>query len=466
MKKLNRTVAHIPPSSSPPVMEAMEDRVLFATLLVTNTNDSGAGSLRAAMLKANQYSNADVIQFKIGSGLKTISPRSALPQLKYVTSLDGSTQGGYAGRPLIEIRGDRAGTSAYGIVLHGGSGTVKGLIVNRFGASGMLLIGKGGNTVKGCYIGTDATGTYAAGNKQKGLIVQCANNTIGGTSSWDRNVISGNGSAGVQFWTPSATGNRFLGNYVGTDRTGTKAVSNKTTGVAVQGPRNTIGGTTAGARNVISGNVQNGITINMWGAKYNLVQGNYVGTNAAGTARLGNGNYGIEISQPYNTVGGTVAGARNVVSGNKYSGVVTWLESGSYNKIIGNYIGTDYTGKLDLGNYWRGIDISSGSSNNTIGGATSAERNVISGNEMHGVLIYRGSNNNIRGNYIGLQVNGTTALRNTGDGVRLAQTTNATIQYNRIGYNGGYAVYNGSSTNTRVFGNTLINDALLNVKQT
>lgn len=448
-----------------PVMESIEDRVLFATLLVTNTNDSGSGSLRAAMLKANQYSDADVIQFKIGTGRKTISPLSALPQMKYVTSIDGSTQGGYAGKPLIEIRGDRAGSGSMGIVLHGGSGTIKGLVINRFGTNGVLLMGKGGNTIKGCYIGTDATGAYAAGNKQKGLIVQCANNTIGGTSAADRNVISGNGSAGVQFYTWAATGNKFMGNYVGTDATGTKAIGNATTGVAVQGPGNTIGGTVAGARNVISGNVQNGITINMSGAKNNRVQGNYVGTNAAGTARLGNGNYGIEISQPYNTVGGTVAGARNVVSGNKYSGVVTYLSSGNNIKIQGNYIGTDYTGKLDLGNYWRGIDITSGSHTVTIGGATAAERNVISGNEMHGVLIYRGSNNRIQGNYIGLQMNGTSALKNTGDGVRLAQTNTATIQSNRIGYNGGYAVYNGSSTSTKVFSNTLISDVLFNVKQ-
>src|SRR5687768_6183774 len=252
MKLFNRTAAPIPPSSLPQ-MEAMEDRVLFATFLVTNTNDSGTGSLRDAMMRANKYTDADVIQFKIGTGgLKTISPLYSLPGLKYVTSIDATTQGGYAGKPLIEIRGDRAGASTNGIALHGGSSTVKGLIINRFGANGMLLMNKGGNTIKGCWIGTDAGGNYAAGNKQKGLIVQSANNTIGGTGSWDRNVISGNGSAGVQFYTGAAYGNKFLGNYVGTDRTGMKALGNATTGVAVQGPGNVIGGTVAGSRNVIS----------------------------------------------------------------------------------------------------------------------------------------------------------------------------------------------------------------------
>jgi hypothetical protein len=454
-------------SSVLPIMEPMEDRVLFATILVTNTNNSGGGSLRDAMLRANKSSDADVIQFKIGTGRRSIAPLTALPQLKYVTSLDGSTQGGYAGKPLIEIRGDRMGSTTAGLVLHGGSGTIRGLAVNRFSGNGILLMGKGGNTIRGCYIGTDATGAYAAGNKQKGLIVQSAYNRIGGTSSWDRNVISGNIGAGVQFYTSAATGNKLLGNYIGTDATGTKAVGNGTSGVAVRSAaRTVIGGTVSGSRNVISGNKQDGIVVNGSGARYTLIQGNYVGTNAAGTARLGNGWYGIETSESYTTIGGTTASARNVISGNKYSGVVLWLSSGSYNKVQGNYIGTDYTGRYDLGNYWRGVDISSGSKNNLIGGASSAERNIISGNEHDGVRIYQGSYNKVQGNYIGLAANGYTALRNTGDGVRLVQTSTATIQSNRIGYNGGYAVFNGSSSGTKVFSNTLISDTLFNVKQT
>lgn len=455
-----------PALSVPPMMESMEERVLFATLLVTNTNDSGSGSLREAMLRANRSSDADVIQFKIGTGRKSIAPRSALPQLKYVTSLDGATQGGYAGKPLIEIRGDSMGSTTAGLVLHGGSGTIRGLAINRFNGNGILLMGKGGNTVKGCYIGTDATGAYAAGNRQKGIIVQSSYNTIGGTSSWDRNVISGNISAGVQFYTSAASNNKLLGNYVGTDATGTRAVGNGTSGVAIRSAARTlIGGTSAGARNVISGNKQDGIVINGSGARYTLIQGNYVGTNAAGTARLGNGWYGIETSESYTTIGGTTAGARNVISGNKYSGVVLWLSSGSYNKVQGNYIGTDYTGRYDLGNYWRGVDITSGSKNNLIGGASSAERNVISGNEHDGVRIYQGSYNKVQGNYIGLAANGYTALRNTADGVRLVQTSTATVQSNKIGYNGRWGICCVGSSGCRAFSNTLISDALYGLKQ-
>ena len=447
-----------------PVVESMEDRVLFATFLVTNTNNSGSGSLRDAMTRANNSTGADVIQFKIGTGLKSIAPLTSLPQLMGPTTLDGSTQGGYAGKPLIEIRGDKMGGTTAGIVLQGGASVLKGLIINRWNGNGVLLVNKGGNTIKNCYIGTDASGSYAAGNKQKGIIVQSAGNTIGGTSSADRNVISGNVSAGVQFYTSAATGNKMLGNYVGTNAAGNVAVGNGG-GVLVQAGSNTIGGTTAGSRNVISGNANNGITINVGGAKYNVVQGNYIGTNAAGTARMGNGMYGVEISQPNNTVGGTTAAARNVISGNKYSGVVLWLGSGSYNKVQGNYIGTDYTGRYDLGNTWSGVEIVDGSSHNLIGGATSAERNVIGGNEKDGVRVYRGTNNKIQSNYLGLGSDGYANVKNTGDGVRLIETSYTSISSNRIGYNGGWAILNLTTcTGTTAYSNTLVSDALWGLK--
>src|SRR4051794_12105091 len=165
-----------------PVIEGMEERVLFATFLVTTTADSGGGSLRDAMNKANSSSGADVIQFKIGTGAKTISPSSGLPHLTGPTTIDGSTQPGYAGKPIIEIRGDRAG-GAYGIVMVGGSSTLKGLVVNRFGNVGIMAMSKGGDTIKGCYVGTDITGSFAAGNSGKGIILQSSGNTVGGTAA-------------------------------------------------------------------------------------------------------------------------------------------------------------------------------------------------------------------------------------------------------------------------------------------
>jgi hypothetical protein len=449
----------------PVIVEGMEDRVLFATYLVTTTADSGGGSLRDAMNKANATSAADVIQFKIGTGAKTISPTSGLPQLKYPVTIDGTTQPGYAGKPIVEIRGDRAG-GAYGIVMAGGATTLKGLVINRFGNVGIMAISKGGNTIKGCYVGTDITGAYAAGNTGKGIILQSSGNTIGGTASSDRVVISGNTGAGIQFYTSAASGNKMLGTYVGVDATGTKAVPNTGSGVAIyQAPSNTIGGTASGSKNVISGNGADGVVINGSGAKYNTLLGNFIGTNAAGTAKIGNANYGVEISQPNNTVGGAAAGSRNVISGNKYAGVVLWLSSGSNNKVQGNYIGTDATGKINLANAWRGIDISNGSSNNQIGGSTSAERNVIASNTQDGIRIYQGSGNKIQGNYIGVGSDGTTARGNGGDGVRLIECSTTSITGNKIGNNTGYAVNNFGGSATYMSGNTIVSDTLLSIKQ-
>ena len=169
--------------------------------------------------------------------------------------------------------------------------------------------------------------------------------------SADRNVISGNGNAGVFFYTTAANHNTVIGNYVGTDATGAKAIGNANAGVQVNGGTdNTIGGTTAGARNVISGNKKDGVLMVTDGTQRNTVLGNYIGTNAAGNARLGNGWYGVEISQPNNLVGGTTSAARNVISANGYAGVVLYLTSSTANKVEGNYIGTDATGTKDLGN--------------------------------------------------------------------------------------------------------------------
>jgi hypothetical protein len=414
------------------MMEAVESRVLLSTYYVTNTNDSGSGSLRQAILNANKNAGTDSIHFKIGTGAKTISPKSALPAMSGPTILDATTQPGYAGKPLIELKGSYAGSSANGLKTTGGSTTIKGFAINRFGGFGIFLYSKGNNKVVGNYIGTDRGGTLDYGNKKQGLYIQSPSNTIGGTSSGDRNIISGNDSAGVFLYLNAASHNKILGNYIGTDVTGTKKIANKN-GVQVNsGQYNTIGGTTSGARNVISGNVNDGVLIYGGGAKYNNVQGNYIGTNAAGTAKLGNGWYGVEISQSYNTVGGTTSGHRNVISGNGKDGVVVYLSSGKYNKIHGNYIGTDYTGKKDLGNTGAGVSFTNGATYNTVGGSTSAYRNIIAGNDKHGVGVYNSSHRNrVEGNWIGLNVSGYS-LPNTGTPISIWVSNYTTIKNNKV----------------------------------
>ncbi|MGC4005100.1 MAG: hypothetical protein QM811_19100 [Pirellulales bacterium] len=145
---------------------------------------------------------------------------------------------------------------------------------------------------------------------------------------------------------------------------------------------------------------------------------------------------------------------------------MTWLASGSYNIIQGNLVGTDKTGTKDIGNYMRGIDIAEGSSHNLVGGTEPGQRNIISGNDMYGFDIYQGTDNKIINNYVGTDITGTKALGNLGDGFRLVQTDHVLIQGGIIGYNTGYAVHNGASTNTKVTGVKLINNVLFLVKMT
>src|SRR3954453_19560206 len=141
-------------------MHGLESRTLFNAYVVTNTNDAGSGSLRQAIKDANANLGADFISFNIGGGgARTISPLSALPSITDPVSLNATTQPGFAGKPLIEVRGDKAGTSGVnGIRVDSGSTTVRGLIINRFSGSGVSINVRGGNKIAGNWIGVDNTG--------------------------------------------------------------------------------------------------------------------------------------------------------------------------------------------------------------------------------------------------------------------------------------------------------------------
>ena len=153
---------------------------------------------------------------------------------------------------------------------------------------------------------------------------------------------------------------------------------------------NTVGGTSAGAGNLIAGNTEEGLGISS--ATNNVVVGNLIGINASGTVALGNGWFGVAIYGPAtgNIIGGTIAAARNVISGNALGGVHITLAGATGNTVEGNYIGTDITGTLALPNA-DGVVIDTGASGNTIGGTTTlpgtGAGNLISGNTTYGVEI-------------------------------------------------------------------------------
>ncbi len=293
--------------------------------------------------------------------------------------------------------------------------------------------GTTGNLVAGNFIGTDITGTLALPNSQGVEIdTSASGNTIGGTSVGARNVISGNTGYGVEIDT-GATGNLVDGDYIGVDKTGDAALGN-ITGILITSAANTVGGTVAGSGNMIAANdgspsFYNGVQVLIGGLMAfdtpddNLVAGNLIGLDAAGSTLAGATGPGVFLNSGVgNTIGGTTAASRNVISGN-FNGVL--VEGGSANIFEGNYVGTDSSGSVAIGNGATGSDIAiDGSAGNTVGGTIVAARNVISGaTDGNGVYIFSSgaTGNVIVGNDIGTDASGTIALANQ-VGINLANT--------------------------------------------
>ncbi|HZT06161.1 MAG TPA: CSLREA domain-containing protein [Chloroflexota bacterium] len=277
---------------------------------------------------------------------------------------------------------------------------------NGAGALGnvRLITGSTGNRVQGNFIGTNATGTAGiGGTNSSGIDIRnSSDNLIGGTDAGARNIISGNGcSSGCQARSGisirgTSTGNLIQGNFIGTDVTGTVAVGNVQQGVRLENSEvppptppsnNTVGGTASGAGNVISGNGDNGIRI-VQGANNTIIQGNFIGTDATGTMPLGNGQAGIAITNSgnTNTIGGTDPGARNVIASNGSDGIQITGDGSPANVIQGNFIGTDRTGTIDLGNGGTGVSITA-SSSNVVGGTSTGAGNVVAFNNNQGILV-------------------------------------------------------------------------------
>jgi len=394
-------------------------------LVVTNSNDSGAGSLRQAILDANTITGPDAIVFNIpGSGAHTINLSLPLPDVTEPVSIDAATQPGYAGVPLVELNGAQAGGNADGLVLKSDGCTVRGLAINRFSRFGIWLYFSNNHVIQGNFIGTDPTGTIRRANSYGMELSNSSNNLIGGTTTAARNVISGSSFGGIDM---TGTNNRIQGNFIGTDVTGTVALSNAGAGVSVNNMspppgsiNNLIGGTEPGAGNVISGN-STGISVF---APSNVIQGNRIGTDFSGTNKVPNGT-GISGSGSNLLIGGSTPAARNIISGNGSDGVAF---GGAGSRLQGNFIGTDVTGTAALGNGGNGVVAGNGA---LIGGTNVEERNVISGNAGNGGFgnVSLGSNNSgsgatVQGNFIGTDVTGNVALTNPLYGVSISSSNN------------------------------------------
>jgi hypothetical protein len=291
-------------------------------------------------------------------------------------------------------------------------GTVPGA-GNLISANGIGLdLGGHQNVVEGNLIGTDITGTRPLGNGagiRLGVIDGGGRTQIGGTEAGAGNLISGNG-AGIGTGS-DATFVVIEGNLIGTDITGTSALPN-TDGVSISSSQDLVGGTMPGAGNVISGNRHFGLDIDY---EFNTIQGNLIGTDVSGTQPLGNGSDGVHIDYYdcgcHTTIGGTAPGAGNVIANNGGNGISS---AGSHTVIQGNLIGTDITGTVPMGNRGNGVKVVDYGQVGGIGAG-----NVIANNGGDGILA-GGNNVTIQGNLIGTDITGTVPMGNRGNGVHLA----------------------------------------------
>ncbi|HEV3343846.1 MAG TPA: hypothetical protein VG125_25960, partial [Pirellulales bacterium] len=475
-------------------VEMLENRALLTTYTVTTTvpnffqpGDNDHIGLLSAIQEANQHSidsPPDVINFAIpttdpgynpATGVWTIQMTNSIASLRitHPVTIDGTSQkpGHTLGPPVIDIDGTKApGTD--GLEFKVGGNTVKGLIINNFSGTGLILDGTGdtrhgqgpgiNNTIQDDWIGTDATGKKAASNHFGGIqIFNSSYNLIGGLNSGGQlttgDLISGNGQNGVFLASALDSHNYIEGNYIGTDITGLAPIAGAQSasyGVGLVPPllkpalgypsNNFIGDFDPteqkfdpNGRNIIAGNTADGVLV--VGGTGNQITGNYIGIGPDGTTPVGNAEDGILLEDAYsNIVGGTQANTRNVISANGHNGVAILADSvtqyglaipvakqgGSLNIVLGNYIGTDADGLVTsilavdaqgnkqtkfLGNAEDGVLVSNDSTDPSV----SMSQNVIGGTNTNSQLT---AGNLISGNADGVLLNGARVTLTTVEG--------------------------------------------------
>ncbi|GEM_PF-1933188 len=382
---------------------------------VTDTDDDldlsvsgGAATFRQAILDANANGGVDTIKFNLpGSGVQTFTFASDLPYITDPVVIDGYTQPGSSPNSLasgnnavllIELNGENAIEG--GLVVTGGGSTIRGLVVNRFVGPGIVL-GSGQNVVEGNFIGTDATGAIDYGNDGDGVLATYYgsdphHNRIGGNTPSARNLISGNQEDGINIVFGSF--NAINGNYIGTNASGTSALPNGSEGVLIQvysKATDEMERAAIAERKPVAGSSNHFVKNRPRRMNQN---------EAAPDAIVFDGDS--------NTVGGTAPGSGNLISGNSGCGIVVMTTG---NVISGNYIGVNAAGSAALPNAEDGIAVIYYASKNLVA------QNLVSGNGLAGVALGRAgypvSENKLTGNLIGTNAIGTAAIPNNYEGV-------------------------------------------------
>jgi len=425
-------------------LEQLEDRRLLATFSVLNTDDSGLGSLRQAILDANANPGFDEVDFNIpGDGVHTIAPLTLLPSTHGggPISIDATTQPGFdfAGPRLIELSGvNISNPNGSGLIVESSDSRIRGLAINGFG-NGILIHGTENVSIQGNYIGLDPTGTNISQTRldgwanTNGIGISASRNAIvGGSEAEDRNVISGN-LHGI-WMLNDASDNRIIGNYLGTDREGLAYLPNNL-GVWMLGSADMTGNHIGepGVGNIINGAFS---AVHMRGpVSGNFIQANSFGIGSNG-APLGVGGVDLLQGASGNLIGGSTVEARNVFGW----GGVSIRDGAHHNAVQGNHLGVDATGTQWI--QTAGVAVFNGAYDNVIGtdgdGANDdTEGNVISG----GVLVFGGwanpsetKYNVIAGNQIGTDATGTVALPHPHPDYRVGVSLETS--FNRVGTNG------------------------------
>ncbi len=422
--------------------------------------------MREAIARANAAGGQTRIEFAIESGPATVRLASPLPPISFHGLIDGWTQPGYAGAPLVELTGADVEAGS-GLEIIGGELMVRGLVVTDWPGDGIFVHDCDGVVLVGLYAGISLDGRTAAGNDGSGIHALGATRCVVGGPGDSTVVASGNGGYGILYDEGSDWG-QIEGCFAGTDRTGRSAVPNQLSGVRViQAGGFTARGMEPDATNVFSGNVQYGLEIVGPQAHGAVVIGNRIGSDVSGTFAVPNNRSGILVySTPQVRIGGQSTHDANVISGNHRAGITvdgafTELPEYPYsglghchdNVVQGNRIGVDRTGELPLPNLLRGVLINHAQDNvvmDNIIGANAQDgvlvlgpggdanpylvpsgnrvlRNRIGvtpsgnpcGNGRHGVFVRHGTNNTIGGNASG---DANVIAANAGRGVMFSGT--------------------------------------------
>ena len=425
---------------------------------------TGACTFTGAIEESNALAGPDTIHFNIpGGGVPVVSTHASLEfsvfsELHQPVTIDGTTQPG-AGRVEID-------TESFGpLVFYGGNSVLRGVAIYNRNVS--LVVASANNIIEGNYVGFRPDGSKPSFIGGISFAESGGhNNLIGGTTAQARNIIS---NCSLALSLSHTTGNVIQGNYVGLTIDGTAALANENN-LQARGVSSdvTIGGATAGAGNVFSGATSGDLTSPVRVDGGAVIQGNRFGTTADGMQPIPNGGFAISVfSNQAVTIGGTTPVARNIM-GASHGGIYFEHDTGGNALVQGNYIGTNAAGNSALPNRTAGMMLS-GTRGVVVGGAAPGAGNLISGNTKHGLELVGGINGTpcrgvtVQGNLIGTDVSGTIALANQESGIYLQTTDNVQVggttaaEHNVVSGNTkhGFILGNATANPGRIQGNLI-----------